>query len=237
MITQLTDIKKMKTDLLTLLTMSERLSNVNDNPMVLLISPDILPQGELVEEERFTAEYFGEKAIQVKQKFHSLIKEQFERLLAKYPFLHPHIVVASCDANDGYYNFPNLLGVTSGSFLVGEIEKPVQGMSCLVHESGHYKANKLYGDALRPSPDFENVHRNIMTIRNLGFIDTFKDCNFINTPGAGHPEENPGELYASAFMIAEMGFIPKYKELFFPKLTEEQKHLAERIFEFVQRTR
>ena len=76
---------------------------------------------------------------------------------------------------------------------------------------------------------FEDLYRKVI---ELDIIDTFKDSNFITDPKAGHPRDNNGELFASAFMINELR-LEEYQTRNFPNFTPEQRNLAEQIFDFV----
>ncbi len=96
----------------------------------------------------------------------------------------------------------------------------------IIHEFGHHKY-------------FHKSDQNKFTIFyaaavNLNIVNTFQEGLFEEIPdNFGHPWDAPTELYASAFLLHECGLIDKYKKKYFPQFTEEQKYLAERIFEEV----
>lgn len=179
-------------------------------------------------------EYVEEEAKRVQRMFGGLIHDTVSRIVEKHSLLPPHVIVVSCENDNGMFAEPNFIGIPSGAFSMQGTNTLERGKAFLVHELGHYKIKELYGDPWSPPKEFVRLYDAVVNSEKPLFIFTFKDGIFVNDKG-GHPYSSPDELYASAFMIAEMGFIPRYKELFFPTLNKEQKKLAEKIFEFVQR--
>ncbi|MBI5066237.1 hypothetical protein HZA97_08435 [Candidatus Woesearchaeota archaeon] len=181
--------------------------------------------------------YFGEegdinRAVCVK--FDGQIQGVLERLNKKYGY-YPDLVITSSKEFEAFCS--NHLTVSAGCFGYQEKESFDLASSVLIHEYGHYKFQDGLPFLWKKSEiyaDFESIYEKVML---NGIIYTFKDSNFLSNPRAGHPNDNPQELYASAFMIVEAGFLEEYKKRFFPVFTEEQRELAEKIFEFVQRVK
>ncbi|MBI5066242.1 hypothetical protein HZA97_08460 [Candidatus Woesearchaeota archaeon] len=186
--------------------------------------------------EGYKMEYIGEKALEVQKKFSDLIKSNLERLIKKYGFMHPHVLVVGFEGSCGGCVTNKFVGVTSGAFLNYTPENSIchLGITTLFHELGHHKLATQYNCFNFDTPsEFKNLY---VCTKELGITDSFKDSHFVQNPDSGHPKSNSCELYASAFMIVEAGFLEEYRKRFFPKFTEEQKQLAEKIFKFVQRT-
>lgn len=184
----------------------------------------------------YKIEYIGNKALEVQEKFSDLIKANIERLIKKYEFMHPYVLVVGFEGSCGGCVTNKFVGVTSGAFLNYTPENSIcpLGITTLFHELGHHKLATQYNCFDFNTPDeFENIY---LCVKELGITNSFKDSHFVSNPDSGHPDDNSCELYASAFMIVEAGFLEEYKKRFFPKFTEEQKQLANKIFDFVQRT-
>lgn len=98
------------------------------------------------------------------------------------------------------------------------------------HEAGHRKD--------RESIEFQDLYEKA---KKLDIINWFKDSNFHNENNgsncfvsklAGHPEDKPTELYASAYLIVKK-YKSKFDEKFYNGANVEQRKIVDNIFNYV----
>ena len=73
-------------------------------------------------------------------------------------------------------------------------------------------------------------------LKDQNLIHLFKDSNFTFPDYAGHPEDDPDELFASGYTVWK-----HYQDAFrqqdrYRTATEEQKKMAEQVFQYIQQT-
>ena len=170
-------------------------------------------------------EYDGISGEQVYERFGQIISETLNRIKQKYGFGSDVSVRDKPEGLDGSSLFYGA-EIDSGCFILNGSE---DGIAMLLHEVGHVKYKKRFNLRRNEDQIFEDLYRKVI---ELDIIDTFKDSNFITDPKAGHPRDNNGELFASAFMINELR-LEEYQTRNFPNFTPEQRNLAEQIFDFV----
>ncbi len=200
--------------------------------------------------------YLGVKSRKVYEKYDGAIKKIAEEITRKYELESPKLIV--CDSwRFGGICKDDVVALSSENFFFEGRDTPEIGFAFLTHELGHYKYDlcdeqrlfDLFFQLVRQSKveNYEDPFLSELYDPQACFalfydgdycsrmVHTFRDGNFIERKEAGHPADGPDELYASAFMIAERGFIDFYKEKFFSHLSEGQRTLVNLIFEGAQK--
>lgn len=77
----------------------------------------------------------------------------------------------------------------------------LQIVSTMAHESGHMVFD--LNDGTASHPDYQSITSRHYIAMNLTEIRYFKDDNFVHD-GSGHPQDNPGELFASTYALASL---------------------------------
>ena len=170
----------------------------------------------------------GYKGVQELELMHyrSKAEKTAHELSEKYDVSKPEL---SIDRSGGKYgNFYNVSKINLSSDTILHNTSIDEWRLALIHEFGHHLYVK--------KADKNKLKRLYLESFSLEMTRTFKEGKFEEIPDDfGHPEDGMDELFASAFLIREYGFIEKYKQKYFPNFTEEQKRLAEEIFEEVGR--
>lgn len=104
------------------------------------------------------------------------------------------------------------------------IEEQISGM--VSHEKAHLKYTK--------SEDFAKLWEEA---KRCGVIDWFREGQFLRSRGlaykmAGHPEDSPSELYASAYTIADL-HLGQFNTRFYNSADAQQRAVVDRVFSFV----
>ncbi|MBI2564925.1 hypothetical protein HYV79_02950 [Candidatus Woesearchaeota archaeon] len=175
--------------------------------------------------------YLGLSGKLVYEKFDTEINHVFKKIIRKHK-----LSMVSCWIVD----FPEIGGrclqqyieVNAGSFF-NKGHSLDLGIAILVHELGHCKFwhNCKKSEANIPLKD-EALIQIFNQTKQSGIMYTFNDYHF--TGYGGHVQDNENEFYASSFMISEL-YLKKYKIIFYNAFDIEQKDLAEKIFEIVQK--
>ena len=183
--------------------------------------------------------YDGEIGEKIHEKFGKLIDSEIDRVKDKYQLRAVILEVIDYKqkrgiAHEGSTAAGPFIHIEGDTFLLGERETPENGLSALIHELGHIsygeKLERFDRQSLEARWKFQQDYERAC---KLEIVNCFRDSNFEGD--GGHPEDDEGELYASAFMICNRGYLQTFRDRYYPSFTQKQQEVAESIFSFVSR--